>query len=206
VPLSRAAESSDDAEIKLRAGRLLKIIGRKLHGAKRVFLGHETKTTYAVFSPDGKRVLSTSDDQSVRLWEVASGKQIGKLDGHQSATLCCLFTKNGKRAVTCCGWPPESKDHSIRLWDLETGKEIRRYLGHTDCIWRIALSPDEKRILSGARDNTLRLWNLETGEEIRRFEGHAGWVRGVAFSPDGKRAASASWDQTVRLWDVESGQ
>src|SRR5438128_11367977 len=92
VPLSRAAESSDDAEIKLRAGRLLKIIGRKLHGAKRVFLGHETKTTYAVFSPDGKRVLSTSDDQSVRRWEVASGKQSDKRDGHQRATLWCLCT------------------------------------------------------------------------------------------------------------------
>ena len=50
--------------------------------------------------------------------------------------------------ASCCGWPPESKDRSIRVWDVETGKEVYRLEGHTDCVWRIALSADEKRLFT----------------------------------------------------------
>ena len=70
----------------------------------------------------------------------------------------------------------------------------------------VALSPDEKRLLSGSRDKTLRLWDVDSGQEIRRFNGHSAWVRGVAFAPDGKRIASSSWDRTIRLWDVDTGK
>jgi WD40 repeat protein len=204
--LRQAAESGVNAESRLRASRLVKIINAQPLVPHRAFTGHQDHVTYAVFSPDGKRILSSCDDRSLRLWDVATGKQIRRFDGHESMVTCCLFSRDGKRAISCCGWPPGSKDQSIRLWDVESGKEIRKLLGHTDCVWHLALSPDEKRLLSGARDNTLRLWDLNTGQELRRFEGHTGWVRGVAFAPDGKRIASASWDQTVRLWDVATGQ
>src|SRR6266567_7115622 len=74
--LRQAAKGDDDAEVRLRAGRLVKIISKNLAAASaaRVFTGHDDQVTYAVFSADGKHILSASDDQSVRLWDVASGK------------------------------------------------------------------------------------------------------------------------------------
>src|SRR5262245_60176420 len=79
--LREAASSSDDAEVKQRAGRLVKVITRRIHAARRVFTGHDDQATYALFSPDGRRVLSSSDDRSVRLWDVATGKEIRRFEG-----------------------------------------------------------------------------------------------------------------------------
>src|SRR5262249_16949252 len=82
---------------------------------------------------------------------------------------------DGKQALSCCGWPPESQDRSIRIWDVDSGKELRRLVGHTDCVWRIALSPDDALLASASRDGTLRLGDRKPGEEGGRFEVHGGW-------------------------------
>ena len=123
--LREAAKTDTDAEVRLRAGRLVKIITKSIRAAGRTFTGHTDQVTYAIFSPDGQRILSTGDDHSVRLWDVETGKQIRKFAGHESMVICCLFTRDGKRAVSCCGWPPDSTDRSIRVWNIETGKELR---------------------------------------------------------------------------------
>ena len=94
--LWKAAETTTDIEIKLRANQITKKINQKLFGPRRTFLGHQDKTTYAVFSPDGKQILSSSDDKSIRLWDVATGKELRKFEGHESMTMCCLFTRDGK--------------------------------------------------------------------------------------------------------------
>src|SRR5205085_1026120 len=122
--------------------------------------------------------------------------------GHESMTIACLFTRDGKQAISCCGWPPANTDRSIRIWNVESGNEERRLVGHTDCIWRIVLSADGKWLVSGARDNSVRLWDLKLGQEVRRFVGHTNWVRGVAFAPDGKHIATSAQDDTIRLWDI----
>jgi WD40 repeat protein len=155
----------------------------------------------ATFSPDGKRIVTASDDKTLRLWNAQSGKQIGEpLTGHSGAVNSAAFSPDGKYIVT------GSSDETVRLWDAETGKQIGKPLqGHTSTVFSVAFSPDGKRITSASADKTVRLWDIESAKQIGEpLTGHTDYVARAAFSPDGKRVVTASWDGSVRLWDAES--
>jgi WD40 repeat protein len=181
----------------------------------RDFKGHTSYVVCVAFSPDGKRALSAgSHDKSVRLWEVATGKELRKFE-HTEAVHCVAFSPDGKKAVSGGGGvlQPGGKflpgsDFAIRLWDLDSGKELRRFKGHKAAVWCVAFSPDGKRILSGSGhwlldnpDKSVRLWDVDSGKELHRFEGHKETVWNVVFTPDGRKAVSCG-DKTVRLWSL----
>jgi RNA polymerase sigma factor (sigma-70 family) len=176
------------------------------------------------FSPDRRTLASGNGDQTVRLWEVDTGKEIRVFRGHTSTVLSVAFSPDGKLLASRSGGVTYS-DNSIRLWDVATGKEVRRfgavqeapwtgsrsYSGSASWAFWIAFSPDGKTLASGAgdltnRDNVIRLWDIRTGKELRLCRGHREPVRCFAFAPDGKTLASGSADQTVRLWDPVSGK
>lgn len=166
----------------------------------RPFQGHTGFVLALAFSPDGKRALSGSEDATVRLWEVATGREIRPLEGHSGDVLAVAFSPDGKRALS------GGMDRTVRLWDLTSGRELRRLEGHTERVSSVAFSPDGKRALSGSWDQTVSLWDLETGKELFRLGGHTSYVSSVAVSPDGGRALSGSYDHTVRLWDLKAGK
>jgi WD40 repeat protein len=165
-----------------------------------VLKGHPTA---AAFHPDGKRIVTASDDETARLWNAGSGKQIGEpLSGHTARVQSVAFSPDGKRIVTA------SVDRTARLWDVESGKQIGEPLsGHRTALFSAAFSPDGKRIVTASFDETARLWDAATGKQIGRpLSGHTSIVTSAAFSPDGKRIVTASLDKTARLWDAESGK
>jgi len=152
------------------------------------------------FSADGTRLASASEDNTIRVWDVATGEETATLTGHSQGIQSVVFSPDGTRLASA-GW-----DETIKLWELATGKEIATLTGHSQGILSVAFSPDGRRIASGSWDKTVKLWDLSTGQETAHLQGHSGWVLSVAFSPDGTRLASASVDNTIKLWEVATGR
>ncbi|KAL1712296.1 WD40-repeat-containing domain protein [Schizophyllum commune] len=163
-----------------------------------------TGWVYAVaFSPDSTRIVSGGDDGAVRIWEAASGKQVGDdLRGHTNEVKSVAFSPDGKHVAS------GSLDGTIRVWDVqEVRKEGGTPVGHIGAITSVTCSSDGKYIVSGSTDKTVRLWDAKTGQPVGYpMTGHDDVVTCVAFSPDSTRVASASYDRAVRVWDVTTGQ
>ncbi|MCC5645883.1 serine/threonine protein kinase [Nostoc sp. CHAB 5824] len=164
--------------------------------------GHSSDVNSVAFSPDGTTLGSASDDQTIKLWNLASREEIRTLEGHSDWIWTVAFSPDSKTLAS------GSADKTIKLWNLETGKLIRTLQGHTDGVTSVAFSPDGKILASGSasKDMKINLWNLETGKLIRTLEGHTNGVPSVAFSPDGKTLASGSWDKTIKLWNLDTGK
>jgi WD40 repeat protein len=111
-------------------------------------LGHSDWVSSVAFSPDGKRIVSGSDDHTVKLWDVETGKEIRSFSGHSSDVSSVAFSPDGKRVLS------GSFDKTVKLWDAETGREIRTFSGHSYNVTFVAFNSDGKRILSGSSDGT----------------------------------------------------
>jgi WD40 repeat protein len=164
-----------------------------------------TSVTSVAFSPDGRTVLTGSDDSFTtdggdiaRLWDVATGRELRRFAGHSKQINSVAFSPDGHSALT------GSRDRTARLWDIATGQEIRRF-GHSNDVNAVAFSPDGKTILTGSADSTARLWDAATGQELRRFFIPKDLILAVAFSGDGRSVLTGSFGNTVRLWNVATG-
>ena len=108
------------------------------------------------FSPDGTCIVSSSNDNSVRVWDASTGAELKVLNGHTKSVYSVVFSPDGTRIVS------GSYDKSVRLWDPSTGAELKVLNGHTRCVWSVAFSPDGTRIVSGSEDNSVWVWDAST--------------------------------------------
>ena len=169
-------------------------------------VGHSIWVLSVVFSPDGQLALSGSVDQTLKLWDVSSGREIRTFKGHRRAVSSVAFSPDAQLALS------GSYDRTLKLWDVSSGREIRAFKGHRSSVYSVAFSPDGRLALSGAGRRgrgEMRLWDVSSGREVRTFKGHKGRVESVAFGPDGRCALSGGRDRDsaqMKLWDVWSGR
>ncbi|MEQ1906207.1 MAG: WD40 repeat domain-containing protein, partial [Pirellulaceae bacterium] len=151
------------------------------------------------FSPDGNRIVSGSLDNTLKLWDAATGQGLRTLRGHTGWVSSVAFSLDGNRIVS------GSSDTTLKLWDAATGQELRTLQGHTSGVISVAFSADGARIVSGSSDNPLKLWDTAKGQELRTLRRHTTWVTKVAFSAGGARIFSQAVNGEKIVWDPQTG-
>jgi WD40 repeat protein len=168
------------------------------------FANHAGGISAVALSPDASLAATAAADGTLRLWDVASGRQLRRLGGFADQVRCLAFAPDGGWLLS--GHHGDKSDFAVRLWDVPSGKPLRVFRGHGQAVTAVAFLPSGRRFVSSSLDGTVRLWESENGKELRRLE-HGGGANDVAVSPDGRRALSAGWnDHKVRLWDLSSGK
>jgi WD40 repeat protein len=162
--------------------------------------GHTSPVHAVAVTPKGAQIVSGSDDSTVCVWNLASGRLERTLKGHTKSVSAVAATPDGRRIVSG-GW-----DNTVRVWDLASGLSERTLEGHTQPVRAVAVTPDGTRIVSGGNDRTVRVWDLASGRLAGTLEAHTKWVNSVAVTPNGTRIVSGSLDNTVRVWDLISGR
>ncbi len=175
--------------------------------------GHTSIVWKVLFTPDGKELISVSEDKTIRFWDVASGEPLRVLrppigPGREGKLYDAALSPDG-RTLAVGGYGLKDALESIYLISTATGRIERVLKGHTNVIHSFAFAvPPGGRLLlaSGSFDNTARIWDVATGECRGVLEGHTNSVYGVAFAPDASRLATASYDKTARIWSVADGK
>jgi WD40 repeat protein len=156
--------------------------------------GHDGGVLSVAFSPDGSKIVSGSDDKTIRVWDASTGiKMLPPLRGHDDSIWSVAFSPDGSKIVS------GSSDKTIRVWDASTGVEMLPPLrGHDGMILSVAFSPNGSKIISGSSDKTIRFWDASTVLPP---------LRGILcrIPPDGSKIVSGSKDKTIRVWDASTG-
>ncbi|REG28946.1 WD40 repeat protein [Archangium gephyra] len=170
----------------------------RMGGENDTLAGHQGGVRRCAVTPDGRRILSASEDGTLKVWEVETCRPLVTLRGHKGEVRGCAVTEDGRRALSA------SRDGTLKAWDLETGRCLATLYGHGGPIWNCSITGDGRRALSASSDGTLKVWDMEAQRCLATLRGHEGWVTGCALTAEGHRAVSSSRDGTVKVWDVEA--
>ncbi|MEM9807698.1 MAG: WD40 repeat domain-containing protein, partial [Cyanobacteria bacterium P01_D01_bin.56] len=182
----------------------------------RTLEGHAAGINEIVITPDGTKIVSASDDHTLKVWDLQTGNLLLTLTGHTGIVKAVAVAPNGSYLISGA-W-----DHTLRVWDLQTGQETQQFHENTGVVTAIAIAPDGRRFVAAAGIGTesdssdadrLKLWNVDNGTEITSLCGHTGPVDSVTITPDGQYVISGAGstlmqpsDETIRIWELETGR
>lgn len=160
------------------------------------------------FDANGSRIFTSSDDNTVKMWDANTGVEMTEFTQHQDSCTdeegkCWIwgadFSPDGRYGVTA------SRDMTAHIFNASTGALMRTLAGHRASVYDVAWSPDGSAIATSSSDNTIIIWDPENGEPVRTLTGHSDNVNAIDFDPAGDLLASASSDGTVRVWNWRTG-
>ena len=160
------------------------------------FEGHQSEVTSVAISSDGKYLVSGSEDETVKLWNITNQSLVHTFEGNQDNVDTVAISSDGKYLVSGGG------DKTVKLWDITKQSLAHTFEGHQDNVNSVAISSDGKYLVSGSDDKTVKLWDITNQSLVHTFEGHQFRVNSIAISSDGKYLVSGSKKNTVKLWDI----
>jgi WD40 repeat protein len=168
--------------------------------------GHTKRIGCLAYTPDGKTLISGSQDKRCLIWNTASNKSTGSLDGHTEEIVSVSISRNGKQVVT------SDRDSYVLSWDLEKRKTIATTLIEKEISFKLAHSPDGKLLAGVGRiespeetDGAIRVWDAQTLKTVGQWRGHIKQVYGVVFAANGRQLVSCGGDGFVKRWDTKGG-
>ncbi len=171
---------------------------RFCHQELMTFKAHSDVVNSATYSPDGKFILTNSNDTTAKVWDASNYKLILTLRGHTGKIHSAAYKHDGNRIITAGG------DRTIRLWDAKTGNELLKFSASTDVIKIAIPSPDGKLIALGDVDSNVSVWDAITGEPIETLATLKSKITDLSFSPDGKNLAVSSDSPIASVWSLGS--
>ena len=151
------------------------------------------------FSEDGRRIVTSSRDSTIRIWDIKDRSLVASIKGHENAVTHAEYSHDGRLIVS------GSIDGTVRVWTEEPSSVIKTYRGHSGAVRSVSVSPDGTKLATASADRTARLWDVSSGVTLRVLKGHADIVNSARFSPDASHALTASADKTARIWDALTG-
>lgn len=160
--------------------------------------GHFDSLNAIVYSPDGSKVVTASDDGKIKVWDAYSGFSIVTFTEHTSGITALEFSKRGNILFSA------SLDGSVRAWDLIRYRNFRTFTAASRVQFSsLAIDPSGEIVCAGSLDDfDIHLWSVQTGQLLESLQGHEGPVSGLSFGSEGGLLASTSWDKSVRIWSI----
>ena len=161
---------------------------------------HSNRVNALAWSPDGTRIASGSADNTVQIWDTATGRKLYIYEGHAQEVSTVAWSPDGKLIASA------GDGKTVQIWEAATGRDIFAYFGHK-AVNMVAWSPDGKLIASASDDRKVDVWEAINGRKIASYARHSHRVNGVAWSPDGRSIASgASGSTATQVWDAYTGR
>ena len=173
---------------------------RQTHLELRTLRGHSGGILKVAFSPDGRWIVTGSEDRTAKVWETATGREVCTLKGHGAGVWAVAFSPDGQRVLTGSG------DLTAKVWEVPSGRELFTLNGHAGGIGSAVFSPDGQRIVTAAGDLTAKVWEAATGVELLNLAGRGNFVHRVELSSNSQRIITGLADQTARLWEAVTGK
>jgi WD40 repeat protein len=204
APVRRAVFDAEDRRILSlsddRTARVWEVQRGKRFAARNPFSNDWVNS--AAYSPDDRRIVTAHDGSaSARVWDIASGKLIVQLQGHQSAVNDAGYSRDGRRIVTA------SSDQTVRIWDAGSGSCLAVLPGHVGGARSASFSPDGRRVVAISQYMSPRLWDAESGKLLAELKSGAARDDAAGFSPDGRYVYTMPIPHgPVATWDADSGK
>ena len=164
--------------------------------------GHTSSVEVLEFSPDGRRIVTGSSDQTIKVWDASTGEEIAAFRGHRDEITGTAFHPGGQALASC------SKDGTVKVWDVAAGQESGALRGQR--IYHLAFSPRGPQLAAAGKDRNLqretRLWDTSVGKVVRTFPIAGEFIGAPIFRPDGRHLAMVDAENFIKIWDTTTGQ